>query len=181
MPTQRIVSIVVPTFNRFERLRVCIDNIRRGVTVPTEVIVVDGGSQDGTRDWLGKQHDLTVILEDRRAGAVAAFNKGFRAATGHYVMWLNDDAFPLPGSVEAALETLERPDLSMWGWLRFIITGTLSGMFSTAYFMRKNRTSFATCAVTPMRTLGCSADRCWKESAMPMSDFISSVSIPIFR
>jgi|CXWL01.1.fsa_nt_gi GT2 family glycosyltransferase len=119
MPTQRIVSIVVPTFNRFERLRVCIDNIRRGVTVPTEVIVVDGGSQDGTRDWLGKQHDLTVILEDRRAGAVAAFNKGFRAATGHYVMWLNDDAFPLPGSVEAALETLERPDLSDVGMVAF--------------------------------------------------------------
>jgi GT2 family glycosyltransferase len=119
MLTQRIVSIVVPTFNRFDRLLVCIDNIRRAVSVPKEVIVVDGGSQDGTRDWLRKQRDLTVILEDLRAGAVTAFNKGFRAATGHYVMWLNDDAYPLPGSVEAALEMLERPDLSDVGMVAF--------------------------------------------------------------
>jgi GT2 family glycosyltransferase len=115
----RVVSIVVPTFQRFERLCRCIDNIRRNVALPHEIIVVDGGSTDGTREWLAGQHELRVILEPRREGAVRAFNKGFRTASGYYVMWLNDDAYPLPGAVEAAVGMLERPDLSDLGMVAF--------------------------------------------------------------
>jgi GT2 family glycosyltransferase len=113
------VSIVVPTFNRFDRLRRCIENIRRNVGTAYEVVVIDGGSTDGTREWLAEQKDLRVILEPQREGAVRAFNKGFRAATGHYVMWLNDDAYPLPGSVEAAIAMIERPDLADIGMVAF--------------------------------------------------------------
>jgi len=116
---QKIVSIVVPTFNRFAKLRRCVDNIRRSASIPVETIVVDGGSTDGTRAWLARQSDLRVILEETRAGAVAAFNKGFRTATNPFVLWLNDDAYPLPGSVEAALEVLERGDLRDVGMVAF--------------------------------------------------------------
>ncbi len=119
MTTNRIVSIVVPTFNRLDRLRRCIDKIRQHVSHPREVIVVDGGSTDGTREWLELQDDLRVTLEENRQGAVAAFNLGFRSATGHYVMWLNDDAYPLPGAVEAAVEMIERPDLTDLGMVAF--------------------------------------------------------------
>ncbi|MCH8967191.1 MAG: glycosyltransferase [Planctomycetes bacterium] len=84
-----------------------------------EVVVVDGGSSDGTRDWLARQSDLRVILEPKREGAVRAFNKGFRAATGTYVMWLNDDAYPLAGSVEAAVAMIERPELADVGMVAF--------------------------------------------------------------
>ncbi len=119
MDAARIVSIVVPTFNRFGRLRRCIDKIRQNVVHLHEIIVIDGGSTDGARDWLQQQSDLRVILEPKREGAVAAFNKGFRAAIGHYVMWLNDDAYPLPGSVEAAVAMIERPDLADVGMVAF--------------------------------------------------------------
>lgn len=119
METPRIISIVVPTFNRFNRLKRCIDKIKQNVSLPHEVIVVDGGSTDGTREWLRQRGDLRVILEPHRAGAVKAFGKGFRTATGVYVMWLNDDAFPLPGSVEAAVEMIERGDCSDVGMVAF--------------------------------------------------------------
>lgn len=108
VPPTPIVSIVVPTFNRFSRLRRCLDNIRQNVGVDCEIIIVDGGSTDGTREWLATQPGLRVILEPQREGAVRAFNKGFRAAAAPYVMWLNDDAFPLPGSIPAALDMLRR-------------------------------------------------------------------------
>ena len=114
-----IVSLVIPTINRRKKLERCIDNIRRNVSVSHEVIVVDGGSTDGTREWLAEQNDLRIILEPQREGAVRAFNKGFRAATGQYVMWLNDDAFPLSGSLEAAVAMLERPDLDDIGMVAF--------------------------------------------------------------
>jgi GT2 family glycosyltransferase len=119
MALDLIVSIVIPTCNRLDRLRRCIDKIRRNVTIGTEVIVVNGASTDGTTTWLDQQKDIRSIHEPRREGAVRAFNKGFRAATGTYVMWLNDDAYPLPGAVEAAVAMIERPDLPELGMVAF--------------------------------------------------------------
>jgi len=119
MPHKPIVSIIVPTFNRLTRLQRCIDKIAQNVAVPHETIVIDGCSTDGSRDWLLRRPELRVILEDQREGAVRAFNKGFRSATGKYVTWLNDDAYPLPGSVEAALKLIERPDLADVGIIAF--------------------------------------------------------------
>jgi len=116
---ERAVSIVIPTCNRLSRLQRCVGAIRQHVTQPYTIIVVDGDSRDGTRDWLADQADLQLVLEARREGAVRAFNKGFRAATGHYVMWLNDDAWLMPGSLEAAVEMIERPDLSDVGMVAF--------------------------------------------------------------
>lgn len=117
--SEPLVSIVVPTCNRRERLVHCIEQTRCNVTADKELIVVDGDSTDGTRDWLAAQSDLRVILESHREGAVRAFNKGFRAARGTFVMWLNDDAYPLPGAVEAALDMIRRPDLADLGLVAF--------------------------------------------------------------
>lgn len=118
-PDHPIVSIVIPTFNRLDRLRRCVDKIRQNVSTPADIIVIDGGSTDGTRKWFTRQNDLRVILEERREGAVRAFNKGFRAAAAPYVMWLNDDAFPNSGAVEAAIEMIERDDLPDLGMVAF--------------------------------------------------------------
>ncbi|MBN1488769.1 MAG: glycosyltransferase family 2 protein [Phycisphaerae bacterium] len=109
-----VVSIVVATYNRCDRLRRCCEQTAANVGIPFELIVVDGGSSDGTREWLAGRGgpDFRVILEPQREGATRAFNKGFRAARGRYVMWLNDDSVPLSGSVEAAVAMIERPDLA---------------------------------------------------------------------
>ncbi|HNQ23193.1 MAG TPA: glycosyltransferase family 2 protein [Phycisphaerae bacterium] len=112
MPDAVQISIVIPTYNRLPRLTRCLDKIRQNVALAREVIVVDGGSTDGTRAFLADRPDLRVILEPRREGAVRAFNKGFRAARGTYVTWLNDDAYPLPGAYGSAVAMLERPDLA---------------------------------------------------------------------
>jgi len=103
-------SIVVPTYNRLPRLQRCVDKIRQNVTLTHEVIVVDGRSTDGTCAWLEAQPGLRVIFEPKREGAVKAFNRGFKAARGEYVTWLNDDSYPLPGSLEAAVEFARRPE-----------------------------------------------------------------------
>lgn len=112
-----IVSIVVPTCNRLDRLKACLDKITHAVTLPHEVIVVDGASTDGTSAYLGSRHDVRAIFEERREGAVKAFNRGFRAARGRYVTWLNDDARPLPGAFDAAVRMIERPDLADVGMI----------------------------------------------------------------
>jgi len=114
-----LVSIVVPTYNRLERLKRCIAGIRANVGIDHEIIVVGGASEDGTAEWASAQPDIRFIRETQREGAVKAFNKGFRAAQATYVMWLNDDSYPLPGAVEAAVRMIERPDLADVGMVAF--------------------------------------------------------------
>jgi GT2 family glycosyltransferase len=103
------VSIVIATYSRCDRLKRCLTAVRANVQLPHETIVVGGGAGDGTEEWLAGQDDIRFIRETQREGATKAYNKGFRAALGTCVMWLNDDSYPLPGSVEAALSMIEDP------------------------------------------------------------------------
>lgn len=113
------VSIVIATYARLERLKRCIAGVRANVTLPHETVVVGGGAGDGTEAWMEAQPDLRFIRETRREGATRAYNKGFRAARGTYVMWLNDDSYPLARAVEAAVRTIERPELADVGMIAF--------------------------------------------------------------
>jgi GT2 family glycosyltransferase len=80
-----------------------------------EIIVVDGASNDRTGDVLNHaRHELgdrlRIIREERREGFVKATNRGFRSATGKYMTWLNDDARPLHGALDLAVQQLESAD-----------------------------------------------------------------------
>lgn len=117
--SQPVVSLVIATYARLERLKRCVAGIRANVSVAHETIVVGAGGGDGTEEWLEAQTDIRFIRETVREGACRAYNKGFRAAVGRYVMWLNDDSYPLAGAVEAAVAMLERPDLADVGMIAF--------------------------------------------------------------
>lgn len=108
-PSSPLVSIIVATYARCTRLQRCLNMTRQHVRLPHEIIVVGGGANDGTEEWLATQPDICFIRETRREGATRAYNKGFRAASGQYVMWLNDDSYPLPGAVEAAVDMIAAP------------------------------------------------------------------------
>jgi glycosyltransferase involved in cell wall biosynthesis len=90
-PKLRKLSIVVPVYNERNTL-VEILRRMRGVELPDsierEIIVVDDGSDDGTRDVLKQLGDSTVrvILHDRNQGKGAAVRTGFANATGEYVL-----------------------------------------------------------------------------------------------
>ena len=106
-----IVSIVIGTYQRFTRIQRCLSAIRRAVHTTYELVVVDGGSSDGTIEWLYTQPDVRLHVEKQRAGSCRAYDTGFRLAQAPYVMWLNDDSYPLDGAVEQAINLLERADM----------------------------------------------------------------------
>lgn len=103
------VSIVVATYQRLGHLTRCLTRTRAALSVPYEFVVVDGGSRDGTPEWLAAQPDVRYYTERERSGCCRAYNIGLRMARGGLVMWLNDDSYALPGAVDAAARLLDSP------------------------------------------------------------------------
>lgn len=91
------ITVVTGTYNRLHSLRRMIlsadQSVPRGIHL--DFVVVDGGSTDGTLEWLREfqQHDnrLTLIEQGELLGIRAAYRDGFDAATGRYVVTANDD------------------------------------------------------------------------------------------
>lgn len=107
------VGIVFGTYNRLALLKRAIASIRRGIgDLRHEIIVVDGGSTDGSSEWVVEQPRVTLIQQEGPlTGAVAAFNLGFGHAVdqGHpWVMHLNDDAeIVTPRAIVSAVARME--------------------------------------------------------------------------
>jgi len=82
------LSVVIPVYNE----RATIEEILRRVgaaPLDKEIIVVDDGSTDGTREWLESRRDqqgIRLIVHPRNMGKGAALRDGFRAATGDIVI-----------------------------------------------------------------------------------------------
>ena len=86
------LSIIMGTWNRLEILKKCLVAARQSTRgVSYEIIVVDGGSTDGTLEWLDTQSDIITIRQGRLVGACRAYNAGFRLARAPFTVHINDD------------------------------------------------------------------------------------------
>ncbi|MFZ5940790.1 MAG: glycosyltransferase family 2 protein [Bacteroidota bacterium] len=86
------VSVIIPTLNRLDLLKVTLENILKQTTRASEIIVVDSGSTDGTQQYLREHYSDSVILvpnPGRTPGA--ARNAGFRISTGKYIQFMDSD------------------------------------------------------------------------------------------
>jgi glycosyltransferase involved in cell wall biosynthesis len=98
------LSVVIPTFNRCESLRVTLDALASQATVPggVEVLVVSDGSSDGTdaylREWAARAATVQARpLFQANAGPARARNHGVREARGDVIIFTDDDVEPQPG------------------------------------------------------------------------------------
>lgn len=103
------ISIIFGTYNRLDLLQRCVQSIRRNVGKASyEIVVTDGGSLDGSVQWLRTQLDCSVFVEPERKGAVSAFNDAFARSCGRYVLALNDDVEVLgKNTLELAMRRLD--------------------------------------------------------------------------
>ena len=84
IPADFRLSVVIPVYNEVDTVLEVIERVRR-TALPLEIILVDDGSQDGTREKLSTlpaADDLRIILHDRNRGKGAALRSGFQQATG---------------------------------------------------------------------------------------------------
>ena len=109
MTDDRLVSVVIPTYYRNDRLREAIESVR-AQRWPTQVIVVDGTGEDHARPVAG-EYDATYVPQERDEGPHSARCLGAGYADGAYVQFLDDDDRLLPGKF--ALQVPELADRSV--------------------------------------------------------------------
>ena len=82
--TRPLLSVVIPCFNEAGTILDLIERVRQAPVASKQLIVVDDGSSDGTRELLKglSAPDLTVLLHERNKGKGAALATGFAAAVG---------------------------------------------------------------------------------------------------
>ncbi|HOP79774.1 MAG TPA: glycosyltransferase, partial [Armatimonadota bacterium] len=99
-----VVSIVIPVYNGLKLTQACLRSIAVNTEAPCyEVIVVDNASKDGTTEFLRQQTDPSIkaIFNDENKGFVEACNAGAAAASGDFVLFLNNDTEVQPGWLSA--------------------------------------------------------------------------------
>lgn len=111
------VSVITPSYNQAEFIRDNLESVRNQTGVDVEHIVIDGRSNDGTREILEEydsKYDLKWVSEPDE-GQSDAVNKGFELASGDIIGWLNsDDVYLTPdvlSSVRDRFASSDPPDI----------------------------------------------------------------------
>lgn len=106
-----LVSVVIPTYYRNDRLREAIESVV-SQTQPTELVVVDD-SGEGHAKPVVDEYDLTYVELDGNIGSNPARSVGAERATGAYVQFLDDDDRLLPTKLADQVALLERTGASV--------------------------------------------------------------------
>lgn len=113
-----VCSIIMPVWNRLELTRDCLTALSQIKDQPEyEVIIIDNGSTDGTKEFVSElKGDVQIILNDQNLGFAKACNQGARAASGRYLVFLNNDTIPQPGWLSALVSEVEaHPEVGIVG------------------------------------------------------------------
>lgn len=106
-----LVSIAVNNYNYERYLGVAIDSALAQTYPRTEVIVVDDGSSDGSREIISGYRDRIVPILKDNGGQASAFNAGFAASSGEIVIFLDADDTLAPEAAQRVVEAW-RPGLA---------------------------------------------------------------------
>lgn len=108
-----LVSIITVNYNGAALTGALVESLRRHLTTPTEIIVVDNGSAADEAALLQTRYpELRTIRSERNLGFAGGNNLGMRAARGDYLFLLNNDTEVEDDTLHLLVETLEsRPEL----------------------------------------------------------------------
>ncbi len=85
------VSIVVLNWNGLEETKNCLESIRNLNYPNFEIIVVDNGSTDGSKEYLSSQKDIIFVNLHRNFGFTGGHIEGYKKSTGDFIAILNND------------------------------------------------------------------------------------------
>ena len=101
------ISIVIPTYNRAGTIERALDSVFAQTFQDFEVIVVDDGSRDATRERVALYGDRVRYIYQENQGCSAARNRGIAEARGAFVAFLDSDDEWLPLKLDVQVRYLE--------------------------------------------------------------------------
>lgn len=109
-----LFSIIIPTYNRSEKLRRAIESIARQTFRDFELIVCDDGSTDDTSDIVASfknKLNLTCLYEENWGGPARPRNNGIKAAKGEWICFLDADDWWYPDKLEHVYGEISHADV----------------------------------------------------------------------
>ncbi|MHC4571363.1 MAG: glycosyltransferase [Planctomycetota bacterium] len=124
------VSICIPTYNRKDYLKETLDSILAQTYKDYEIVIVDDGSTDGTKDMIKQLGFPVTYYWQENSGDAAARNKLIELAHGQYISFIDSDDLLLSDAIEKMVQVMEAEidDVIVYGsYLRIDQNGTVYG------------------------------------------------------
>jgi GT2 family glycosyltransferase len=112
-------SIIIPTWNNLELLKLCVRSIREHSAYPHQIIIHVNDGSDGSLAWVREQ-GITHSASPENIGICLAVNESAMHATHDYILYLNDDMYCCPGWDTALVDKLKGLDTDL-----FMLSGTM--------------------------------------------------------
>ena len=105
-----MLSVIIPTYNRLDLVKFTLDSLdqSRHKGVVFEIIVIDDGSVDGTKEFIIRNYPTVKLLANSGKGAASARNTGLAVAQGKYIMYLDSDDLAGEDYFEKKIELLDQ-------------------------------------------------------------------------
>ncbi|MCS3904319.1 glycosyltransferase involved in cell wall biosynthesis [Methylohalomonas lacus] len=114
---QEKISVIIPAYNRGRYIRQTVESVLNQTYTNMELIVIDDGSTDDSRDILEGYGDRITLLEHdgrQNRGQSASINLGLDRASGEYLAILDSDDYWEPNKIESQVEYLEQhPEIGL--------------------------------------------------------------------
>jgi len=91
-----LFSILIPTWNNLEYLKLCVQSIKKNSHFAHEIIIHVNEGSDGTVAWLEEQQDLSYTFSSQNVGVCFALNYCSILSTTEYILYMNDDMYACP-------------------------------------------------------------------------------------
>jgi len=104
-----LISVILVCRDPGARLRAALESVWTQAGADCELVVIDGASTDGTREWLETQRArLSTLVSEPDHGVYDAMNKGVAAARGDWVLFLGADDRLLDGALAGIVPSLKQ-------------------------------------------------------------------------
>ncbi len=105
--TNKLFSILIPSWNNLPYLKLCIESILKNSTYTHQIIVHANSGSDGTVDWLNSQPHIFYTHSEKNEGVCYALNQSAALASCAYILYINDDMYVCPGWDKAIYEEIK--------------------------------------------------------------------------
>src|SRR5262244_3615327 len=104
------ISVVMPVYNAEATLEECLTKLGQSTFEDFEVVVVDDGSTDRSKEIMDR-FPIRVIPSSGRVGPAAARNLGAQVATGEFLFFVDSDVMVRPDTLDLLVEGFEQTDV----------------------------------------------------------------------